>query len=389
MARGMSSDENRNELTKAYRERGLVLVIGAGVSQRSGLPSWTELLGRMADTLKKRGERDFAPGGVQFVNRLRRAGFSLAAIASLFRARCASGPAGDLEFTRLLREALYADFQPYRDRRASREAHASLLEAGRVNATLRAVAAMCAVEAVTDTGERVYLRNPLIHGVVTFNADTLLREYAEARYGRRNGHPIVRSIERASKAPDPDKVGIYYMHGLLRFDVKADDSNKEASDKLVFTEQQYFDFFNDPTGQFNYTFLYLLREYPCLFIGLSLQDDNIRRLLHYSQRERVQAYRDEHSSVDRAGKYTTKDFESKARRHFVLLRRNRSKPELEELTTESLALLGVRTIWFDRFGDIPAILETVYRQGTARKAGAGATAVDWNAVYQLRKRKVG
>jgi len=380
-----ASDENCKALTEAYHKRGLVLVIGAGVSQRSGLPAWTALLGRIADALNDRGDRDFAPGGRQFVNNLRRAGFSLAAIASLFRARCASGQQGDLEFTTLLRDALYRDFKPYRNRHATAELHASVLEAGRVNRTLRAVAAMCAVEGRTDTGEQIYRRNPKIHGIVTFNADTLLREYVEARYGRRGGHLLVRSIERASKAPDPDKIGIYYMHGLLRFDLKAQDPDKESSDKLVFTEQQYFDFFNDPTSQFNYTFLYLLREHPCLFIGLSLQDDNIRRLLHYSQRERVQAYRDEQSSHGHSPKNPAQDFERKARRHFVLLKRNPSKRKLDDLTTQSLSLLGVMAIWFERFTDIPAILRTVYQQGSTEKTGVTAKAPDWDAVYQLPK----
>ncbi|HEU0079649.1 MAG TPA: SIR2 family protein [Longimicrobiaceae bacterium] len=58
------------------------------------------------------------------------------------------------------------------------------------------------------------------------------------------------------------------------------DLEDEAPDVRVFTEQEYFDFFNRPTSIYNYTFLHLLREFPCLFIGLSLKDDNIRRLLH-------------------------------------------------------------------------------------------------------------
>jgi hypothetical protein len=382
----ITPDENSNVLTEAYRKRGLVLVIGAGVSQRSGLPTWTALLGRMADALNERGGPHFAPGGTKFVNNLRRTGFSLGAIASLFRALCASGQQGDLEFTMLLRDALYRDFTPYRNRHATGDLQAEVLEAGRANTTLRAVAAMCAVQGRTDSGEQIYLRNPQIHGIVTFNADTLLREYVEARYrGRRAGHLLVRSIERASKDPDPDKISIYYMHGLLRFDLKAQNPDKEASDKLVFTEQQYFDFFNDPTSQFNYTFLYLLREHPCLFIGLSLQDDNIRRLLHYSQRERVHAYRDEQSSLGHSPKNGTQDFERKARRHFVLLKRNPSKPTLDALTTRSLSLLGVTAIWFDRFADIPAILRAVYHQGATGKTGGTASTADWNAVYPLPK----
>lgn len=55
------------------------------------------------------------------------------------------------------------------------------------------------------------------------------------------------------------------MHGLLRFDEKRDDRGKEAQDRVVITEQDYYDFFNDPTSIFNYTSLHLLREHSCLF----------------------------------------------------------------------------------------------------------------------------
>lgn len=35
-----------------------------------------------------------------------------------------------------------------------------------------------------------------------------------------------------------------HLHGYLRFDPQANRSDKEASDKLVFAGQEYFDFFN-------------------------------------------------------------------------------------------------------------------------------------------------
>ena len=55
---------------------------------------------------------------------------------------------------------------------------------------------------------------------------------------------------------------------------------------------------------------YLLCEYFCLFIGLSLNDDNIRRLLHYSKVER------EHS-FEREG--VSQPDEREIIRHFAIL----------------------------------------------------------------------
>ena len=46
---------------------------------------------------------------------------------------------------------------------------------------------------------------------------------------------------------------------------------------MVLTEQDYFDVFNDNTRLFNYTLLHLLREHSAVFVGLSLQDENLHR----------------------------------------------------------------------------------------------------------------
>src|SRR6185437_9069910 len=98
-------------------------------------------------------------------------------------------------------------------------------------------------------------RNSLIHGIVTFNLDALLQAYVRARYGRH----LLRTTERASAGKKPHTISLYHMHGHLRFDEMAGDLTKEAPDAVVLTEQDYFDFFNNPNSMFNYTFLYLLR----------------------------------------------------------------------------------------------------------------------------------
>ena len=117
------------------------------------------------------------------------------------------------------------------------------------------------------------------------------------------------------------------------------------------TEHEYFDFFNAPTSLFNYTFLHLLREYSCLFIGLSMQDDNIRRLLHYSKQERVRALLDEGKSWKKA--------DSKTLRHFAVLKRSESGV-VDRLTESSLKRLGTRTLWISDYGEISLRLADMY-----------------------------
>lgn len=217
---------------------------------------------------------------------------------------------------------------------------------------MHAVATLCAVPAVEGEARR-YAPNARIRGVVTFNLDGLLQAYVYARFEKR----LLRTIERASATSSAHKISVYHMHGFLRFDLKAGDRSKEAPDSVILTEQDYFNFFNDPTSLFNYTFLYLLREAPCLFIGLSMQDENIRRMLHLSRQERVKALISEGVSPSEAG--------DRALRHFAVLRRGDVSCN-EEAMTHSLARLGTSVLWVDRWDEIPERLRSLYESTGGR-----------------------
>jgi len=144
------------------------------------------------------------------------------------------------------------------------------------------------------------------------------------------------------------------MHGFIRFDKDLGDLRHGAPDRRVLTEQEYFNFYNDPNGLFNYTFLYLLREHPCLFLGASMIDDNIRRLLHYSKKEREMGYIQE-GRADEA--------EEKSIRHYAVLKSPPSQ-EIAGLTEISLKRLGVNVLWLNDFAEMPDLLAKVYESAS-------------------------
>lgn len=331
------------QLKEIYDHRGIVLALGAGVSFDSKLPNWEGLLKRL-------GTKCLGVDGEKSVAKLVAEGFSLPAIASMLRTRCSS----DTKFSDLVRAALYQEFEPYKQRDVSGIKLEKLVEEACIeNCTLRAVAALCVKWNESTTS---FSRNEKIHAIVNFNLDALLREYVQARYKR----VLVRSVERASKSPDPEKTSIFYMHGFLRFDSKANNPEKEAFDKLVLSEQEYFDFFNSPTSLFNYTFLYMLREHSCLFIGLSMQDDNIRRLLHYSKKERQEAYQEE--KKEKKEEYSPEKIKEKLLRHFAIIKKY-DLDLVNDLVESSLAELGTHVLWVNDYSDIPTQLESLYGAG--------------------------
>ena len=319
-------------IEETYREKGLVLVLGAGVSLGCGLPSWE-------DILKKLAARCFEGEGQVLFNQLRELGYGLPAIAGMIQN---SSPI-DQRYPELVRHTLYEAF-PFFQRGIDKENRAEFLEYVQTcNSTMRAVASLCAWKSPDD---KKYSINPLVHGIVTLNVDSVLQAYAYARYRTR----LLRTVGRPSTETYPDKINIYHMHGYLRFGKGMGDLAKEAPDALVFTEQEYFDFFNRPNSLFNYTFLYLLREYSCLFVGLSMQDDNIRRLLYYSATERNQGLRQQGKSpADR----------KKALRHFAILRRFQT-PAICDQVEESLSHLGTRVLWVAEYSEIPDHLAAIY-----------------------------
>jgi len=347
------------------KSAGIALVLGAGVSLASNLPNWKNLLLQVAQKCFRFSSLQQAE---EWLQQMKDEGFTLPAIATLLEERSrksslAECSEADLKFAFLVRQALYQNFV-WKDGEISKHNNKKFSKKIREsNPTLAAIASLCVIK----VGSRKYKANPLIQAIVTFNLDPILQGYVRATY--QNG--LLRTVERPSAGTIQNKTNIYHMHGMIRWDNKWDNFKKAAPDSLVLTEQQYFDFFDRPTSMFNYTFLHILREHPCLFIGLSMSDDNLRRLLHYSYRERVEAYMKE--GLARAAS------ELRARRHFAIRKRPRDR-KIAEMLMKSFSQLGVEVLWVDGFEEIPNKLRELYEYHN-RPDKKQFDERNWNDVY--------
>jgi hypothetical protein len=341
----MNSDGEWNQLTDACSETGVVLCIGAGVSAGCRLPNWSELLRRLA--IHCWG----AEAGAERFEQLIDSGVSLPAIAGILEHKRPH------DFSDLIRQALYRDFPFFPKYKRDRDRDEFIRFVTDNNMTMRTVAAMCASK---REHKNEFRPNPAIRAVLNLNLDSVLTSFARARYRTR----IFRTVERASKGARPGLISMYHIHGHLTFDEsKFGKLRREGPDLRVLTEQDYFDFFNRPNSIFHYTFLYLLREHSCLFVGLSMTDENIRRMLHYSQSERLASYRTE-------GRNPTPE---RSLRHFAILNIREKTPELRDMTESSLGRLGVRVLWIDGFEALPERIGTVYKAATGKS---------WSDVYE-------
>ena len=322
-------------LADAYQRNHLALGLGAGVSQDSRLPGWKELVCRVAEAL---------PGvGRATAEKLLKEGYEATVVATYLRSKAD----GDLRFARAVRQSLYRDFT-FREAVGKSNHRRFASHIRQTNPTLHAVGAMCAV----PVGDDRYQPNPRIRAVVTFNLDDLLEEDTRARFKKR----VLRTVERASASASSSRIHVYHVHGYLVRHLpprRKRDRTLEADDRLVLTEQQYFDVVANANGFVNYTLLHLLREYQFLFVGLSMTDQNLRRALHLSYRERFSELLAEGETKADAGRRAT--------RHWSILKR-RGKT-LDDADTALLNVLGVNPLWIRNWSEIPSLLCDLYEAG--------------------------
>lgn len=157
------------------------------------------------------------------------------------------------------------------------------------------------------------------------------------------------SIYGEGMIPDADELGIYHVHGFL----PQEKENYENLTKslLVFSEEGYHKLMLEPYNWANISQLNYMINNTCLFIGLSMTDPNMRRLLEIAAQKR-----------------TENDSDCQ---HYAIMRRFRMKESAEvdsiksfERVNETLQEsffkeLGVNVIWIDEFSEIPAMLKQI------------------------------
>lgn len=294
-------NENKyiNELQTALHNNRLTLVCGAGISMSAGIPSWNSLLWSMLNKCVT-SKSEFSVESAQ-----------------------QSLPTSNIIVGKYLKLMLGNDFEV-----ALKECLYEQLQ-----------------EDQTYLGKKVYKETPLIYelinllrpkrnsgsveSVITFNFDSLLEDTLN-KYGIEN-----QAIYNEGMIADSKYIPIYHVHGYLpqEGDIK--------SPNIVFSEDAYHTQFIDPYSWSNLVQLYKYMENTCLFVGLSITDPNLRRLLDISKR-----------------KNSTMQL-----RHYIIKKKPivnddfiRTQILLEEQDANSL---GLNVFWIDDFGEIPDILRRI------------------------------
>lgn len=305
-----------HQLKEQYYNENVTLFLGAGVSISAGLPLWSTLIHQMLTTMIYDKLND--------THRL--SDEERAAISQLVENNQESTPLTQVryissgmepdEFRRVVRKNLYGKVVNYEDDRL-----------------LNAIAAL----------SKPTRNHKGFKSVVTYNFDDLLERKLTSK---EIGH---QSISREQDVPNPNVLNIYHVHGYLP---QEDDATFDSNSALVFSEEDYHELYRDVYSWSNLTQLNAFRETTCLFIGCSLEDPNLRRLLDVYRR-----------SCDEP-------------RHYAILKRKtlretadiqkRFPGRLDEyreidnnIRDHYFESIGINVIWVDNFDEIPSVLNQI------------------------------
>lgn len=335
-------------LREAWLHGSLVLFLGAGVSIPYGLPSWRDLVLEMLfdQTRNTRAlgrlwphyRRALAEWMTEYFD------YNPLVLARMVEKHFKGAPAGD-GFLDRLREKLYANTRtpPPSER-----------------TTLRAVA---------DLIEHSVPRQNGVERVVTFNFDDLLEQELRARGFE---HTVVTDEKRKARAG----FKIIHPHGYIP---REGEAHRRA---IVFNETDYHDLTESVFHWGLSEIITSLRHSTVLFIGLSMSDPSLRRLLDAAKNSDIPPHwqiQKRHAVREADMPRVMEDVAARADRHAGHMSgqwasrqadRIKTEHELHEAIQGALRQadtydrevyegMGVKTIWIEDFADLPRVLDAI------------------------------
>lgn len=234
------------QLKEAYLHEEITLFLGAGVSIDAGVPLWKDLINQLLIQMiiKKSTSKKLKK---EEQSKLTQLAYNNKEESPITQMRYIRTAFDSEEYFKLVHNVLYAD-KP------------------RINTEL--------LNTLVDisTPRRNHIG---VKGIVTYNFDDLLERRLKSKGIDFN------IVFRESDIPDIDSLNIYHAHGFLPHKL---DGIIDNDINLIFSEEDYHKVYRDAYCWSNITQLNAFRDSTCLFVGCSLTDPNLRRLLDVAAR---------------------------------------------------------------------------------------------------------
>lgn len=202
------------------------------------------------------------------------------------------------------------------------------------------------------------IRHKKVNEVITYNFDDLLEENLDVL-------KLVNSVDYASISKDAEIKGhntlpIYHVHGII--------PRTGPVDTVVFSEEEYHSRYSNVFHWSNVEQLHALSRMHCFFVGLSMNDPNLRRLLDAARRMNESNGECHFAFLKRTQleKYCVTDAERSCKYVHVsdsLIDKKKQKEiyDLNYSVLESIFMeLGVRVIWYEDHKELPVLVAKVF-----------------------------
>lgn len=299
-------------MKEALIDNQLTLVCGAGISRDSSIPDWNELLVNILNEAFFKENLNIPQSKVLAEDLI-----SLMPQSNLILGKYLRLVLKD-DFEKVVQKHLYSYYNQDRDFESSMMVQGQEI----INYALETNMMKAIVELA-----RPKRRGKCLESIITFNFDDLI----ECALSKNNIEYC--PIWKEGQIYGMDALPIFHVHGFLPNQREIDSPN------LVFSEEAYHSQFIDPYSWSNLIQLNTFSANICLFVGLSLSDPNLRRLLDISWRRNQRC------------------------KHYIIMRKAPQKNRTNEIATmlfeQDANSLGLNVIWCSDFSEIPIILSSI------------------------------
>lgn len=232
---------NDRDRTMEYAKVSLVenkfsLFLGAGVSMSAKLPGWKKLLAGMIDRCKKRQFKEAD------LDQLTKICYNSSIVMGRFIRMMMESKSNEEEFYQCLHEALYNGIDSFSS------------------------------PLITEICNLIQSKRQQAQGIITYNFDDVM-ERALKSTGIGN-YSIFGQNQPQQLFP------IYHVHGFVPFE-----NNENIKSVPVLSEEEYHRVYANSYNWSNVEQIHALSRTTCIFIGLSMTDPNLRRLLDIANKD--------------------------------------------------------------------------------------------------------
>lgn len=241
-------DTALKHIKEAYFGENLTLVLGSGISAKYGIPTWDYLLQRLIlRTITETPEK-------------------ATVLSKIFTKIFNPSP---LIAGRYLQESFAETKQLNRFEQEVRKALYETYDENAVSPIMEEIIKLCIAPG----------NSPLLDSIITYNYDDIL----EKKLRELNLDIPFQSVYGHGINPDIKDLPIYHAHGFLPKEGPIGNNNTITLGEYVYHEQ-----YNNIYSWNNIVQINKFRDKTCLFLGTSLSDPNIRRLLDIANSQKIQ-----------------------------------------------------------------------------------------------------